>query len=62
MWILEFYKIYSILRPENRNRENTGPCIIAAADTVQSKALVGRLKIDQQKKINISENTAWIPL
>ena len=38
------------------------PCIIAAADTVRSIAPVGRLKINQQKKTNISESIAPIPL
>ena len=51
-----------MLKPENKNHTEMRPCIIAAADTVQRKALVGRLKIDQQIKTNISESTAPFPL
>ena len=49
-------------RPENKNQEEMRPCIVAAPDTVQSVVLVERLKIDHQKKTNISERTASFSL
>ena len=62
MWILELFTIQSMLQPENKNHKEMDLCIIAAPDTVQSVALVGRLEIDHQKKTNISESTAPFPL
>ena len=53
------YIQFNLRKLQNKNPDEMRPCIIAAADTVWSIALVGRLKISRKKKMNMSES---IPL